>query len=234
MKVQIIILTILAFATIGFAQDQVSLQTEKDKISYSIGVSIAKGLVAQGVDFSPEIVARGIKDTISGGQTLMTENEMQLLLVGLQKQVMAKQQEQATKAADDNKKEGDAFLVENAKKPGVVTLPSGLQYKIIEPGTGPKPKVSDTVVTNYRGTLISGTEFDSSEKNGGPATFPVNGVIQGWTEALQLMEVGAKWQLYVPASLAYGEKGAGDVIGPNKTLIFDIELLEIKSAATTN
>jgi FKBP-type peptidyl-prolyl cis-trans isomerase FklB len=226
MKVQLIVLTILAFATIGFAEEQVLLQTEKDKISYSIGVSIAKGLVAQGIECNPEFVARGIQDTLSGGQALMTEAEVQQLLLGLQQKVR-------DNASENLKKEGEAFLAENAKKPGVVTLPSGLQYKVIQAGTGPKPKAEDTVVTNYRGTFIDGTEFDSSEKNGGPATFAVNGVIQGWTEALQLMEVGAKWQLFVPSSLAYGEKGAGEVIGPNTTLIFDLELLEIKAPAAT-
>ena len=131
-------------------------------------------------------------------------------------------------AGDVNKAKGDAFLAANKAKDGVVTLPSGLQYKIVTPGTGAKPKLSDSVVCHYRGTLIDGTEFDASSKHGGPATFPVNQVIKGWTEALQLMPVGSKWQLYIPSELAYGSRGAGGDIGPNSTLIFDIELLSIK------
>jgi FKBP-type peptidyl-prolyl cis-trans isomerase FklB len=148
------------------------------------------------------------------------------------KEEMTKKQEEAMKkAAEKNKKDGAAFLAENKKKEGVVTLPSGLQYKIITQGTGNTPKATDTVTVNYRGSLVDGTEFDSSYKRGQPATFPVNGVIKGWTEALQLMKEGAKWQLFIPSDLAYGEKGAGNVIGPNATLIFDVELISAKEAS---
>jgi FKBP-type peptidyl-prolyl cis-trans isomerase FklB len=145
-----------------------------------------------------------------------------------QKEVVAKQEVKAKESADKNLKAGEAFLAENAKKEGVVTLPSGLQYKVIEAGSGKTPKASDTVTVNYRGTLIDGKEFDSSYKRGEPATFPVSGVIAGWTEALQLMKEGAKWQLVIPPGLAYGEKGAGPVIGPNSTLVFEVELIKVQ------
>jgi FKBP-type peptidyl-prolyl cis-trans isomerase FklB len=140
-----------------------------------------------------------------------------------------KQQAKMQVAGDANKKEGEAFLADNKSKEGVVALPSGLQYKVLKEGNGPKPTATDSVVCNYRGTLINGTEFDSSTKHGGPATFPVNGVIKGWTEALQLMPVGSKWQLFVPSDLAYAERGAGADIGPNATLIFEVELVSIQN-----
>jgi FKBP-type peptidyl-prolyl cis-trans isomerase FklB len=158
----------------------------------------------------------------------MTEDEARATLVQLQTDLQSKQEEKMKQAGDNNKKEGDAFLAANKSKPGVVTLPSGLQYKIVKEGTGPKPSASDTVVCNYRGTLINGTEFDSSYKRGEPASFPVSGVIKGWTEALQLMPVGSKWELYIPPDLAYGARGAGADIGPNTTLLFEVELLSIQ------
>jgi FKBP-type peptidyl-prolyl cis-trans isomerase FklB len=153
---------------------------------------------------------------------------MQVTMAAWQKEMMAKATETQKKAGEKNKKEGDTFLAENKKKPGVVTLPSGLQYKILKEGTGPTPKATDTVVTQYRGTLINGKEFDSSYKRNQPATFPCNQVIAGWTEALQKMKVGSKWQLFVPSNLGYGENGAGGDIGPNATLIFEVELIDIK------
>ncbi len=146
----------------------------------------------------------------------------------MQNEVRKQQQEKMQEAGAANKTEGEAFLAANKSKDGVVTLPSGLQYKILTAGTGPKPTASDSVVCNYRGTLINGTEFDSSYKRGQPATFGVGQVIKGWTEALQLMPVGSKWQLFIPSSLAYGERGAGAEIGPNATLIFEVELLSIQ------
>jgi FKBP-type peptidyl-prolyl cis-trans isomerase FklB len=229
MKTQTIVFCISIMMTSVLAAAQTELQTDKDKINYSLGFSIGKGLLAQGIEIDADRIAQGIKDVLSGGQTLLTEQEMQQLLSDLQKKVVAKEEAKKAAMAETNKKEGETFLSENKQKEGVITLPSGLQYKIIKTGTGAKPKETDTVVTNYRGTFIDGTEFDSSEKSG-PATFQVDRVIEGWTEALQLMEVGAKWQLFVPHSLAYGEKGAGNVIGPNQTLIVDVELLEIKAA----
>jgi FKBP-type peptidyl-prolyl cis-trans isomerase FklB len=149
-------------------------------------------------------------------------------MAAFQKEMMAKQQELAKRLGEKNKKEGEAFLSENRKKEGIKALPSGLQYKVVKAGTGKKPKSTDTVTTHYRGTLIDGTEFDSSYRRGQPASFPVSGVIPGWTEALQLMEEGAKWQLFIPPNLAYGERGAGSQIGPNATLIFEIELISIQ------
>ena len=211
----------------AYAQD-VTLKNQKDRLSYSLGMDIGMTLKNQSIDVDPAIVARGIKDSISGQNPLMTEQEMRETINTFQKEMMAKQQEVAKQQGEKNKKEGEAFLVENKKKEGVKTLPSGLQYKVIKAGAGKKPKAADTVTTNYRGTLIDGTEFDSSYKRGKPATFPVNGVIPGWTEALQLMEEGAKWQLFVPSNLAYGERGAGGQIGPNATLIFEVELISVQ------
>jgi FKBP-type peptidyl-prolyl cis-trans isomerase FklB len=212
------------------AQNQGPLKTDKDKAGYAIGLNIGDNLRRQGVDVDPAMIALGLKDSMGGGKPLLTEDEIKAALTALQTQVRKEQEEKAAVAGEANKKEGDAFLAANKAKPGVVTLPSGLQYKILTAGTGPKPTASDTVVCNYKGTLINGTEFDSSYKRGQPATFPVGQVIKGWTEALQLMPVGSKWQLFVPADLAYGDRGAGPDIGPNATLIFDVELLSIKPA----
>jgi len=207
------------------AQENQVLKNQKDKISYIIGMDIGNNLKKQSISVNPKILARGIEDAFAGAKPLLTEQEVQETMMAFQKEVMAKQAEVAKK----NKTEGDAFLVENKKKEGVKTLPSGLQYKVIKAGTGKKPKLNDTVTVHYRGTLIDGTEFDSSYKRGQPATFQVNGVIPGWTEALQLMEQGAKWQLFIPSNLAYGERGApGGQIGPNATLIFEIELISIQ------
>jgi len=171
---------------------------------------------------------------LAGGKTLLTQEEAQAALMEVQNELRKKQQEKMQVAGEANKKEGEAFLAANKAKEGIVTLPSGLEYKILKEGTGPKPTASDSVVCNYRGTLINGTEFDSSYKRGQPATFPVNGVIKGWTEALQLMPVGSKWQLFVPSSLAYAERGAGGDIGPNATLIFEVELLSIQEKPKTD
>jgi FKBP-type peptidyl-prolyl cis-trans isomerase FklB len=181
------------------------------------------------MDIDPDVLAKGLKDAFTGGKTLMTEQEVTETLNGLRMEMMAKQQERMKEAGEKNKKEGEAFLAENKKKEGVVTLPSGLQFKVITVGTGKMPKLTDTVTVNYKGTLIDGTEFDSSYKRGQPATFPVNGVIPGWTEALQLMKEGSKWQVFIPSNLAYGERGAGNQITPNAVLIFDVELISVKS-----
>lgn len=205
---------------------------QKDKVSYALGMNIANSLGAtlktRGVEINPDVVAQALKDGLNGSKPLMTEEEARSTLMQLQTELQAKQEAKMKEATENNKKEGDAFLAANKTKPGVVTLPSGLQYKIIKEGTGPKPSASDTVVCNYRGTLIDGKEFDSSYKRGEPATFPVSGVIKGWTEALQLMPVGSKWELYIPPDLAYGTRGAGNDIGPNATLIFEVELLSIQ------
>jgi FKBP-type peptidyl-prolyl cis-trans isomerase FklB len=206
------------------------LQTEKDKRSYAIGLNVGKSLHRDAIDVDPKIVLRGLQDAMANGKVLLTDDQIKTVMTDLQNQVRQKQEEKRLALVETNKKAGAAFLAANATKEGVVTLPSGLQYKILTAGTGPKPSASDSVVCNYRGTLLDNTEFDSSYKRGQPITLNVSGVIKGWTEALQLMPVGSKWQLYVPADLAYGERGSGP-IGPNATLIFDVELLSIKPPA---
>ncbi|MEK6684734.1 MAG: FKBP-type peptidyl-prolyl cis-trans isomerase [Nitrospirota bacterium] len=211
------------------AADTTVLKTQKDKVSYSIGLDIGKNFKKQSMDIDPDLLARGLKDAMAGGKTLLTEEEVRTIMPAFQKEMQAKADARAKELGDKNMKEGETFLAENKKKEGVVTLPSNLQYKVITAGNGERPKSSDTVTTHYRGTLIDGTEFDSSHKRGQPASFPVTGVIAGWTEALQLMPVGSKWQLFVPSNLAYGPRGAGQMIGPNATLIFEVELLSIQA-----
>jgi len=212
------------------AQPPLTLKTQKEKVSYAIGMNIGTGMHRQSVQVDPNILLRGLKDALAGGKTLMTDEEAKAVMTQLQNEMRKAQQEKMEQAGAANKKEGEAFLEANKSKEGVKVLPSGLQYKILKEGTGPKPAATDTVVCNYRGTLVDGKEFDSSEKHGGPATFPVNGVIKGWTEALQLMSVGSKWQLFLPADLAYGDRGAGADIGPGATLIFEVELVSIQQA----
>jgi len=211
-----------------YGEENLVLKNQKDKVSYSIGMAMGKDFKKQLIDIDPDILAKGIKDAFSGGKALLTDQEINETMTAFQKELMAKQEELLKKAGEKNKAEGEAFLAENKKKEGVKTLASGLQYQVIKAGNGKKPTLSDTVTTHYRGTLIDGTEFDSSYRRGQPATFPVKGVISGWTEALQLMELGAKWQLFIPPNLAYGERGAGRNIGPNATLIFEIELMSIE------
>lgn len=210
------------------AEEKKALQTAKEKQSYSLGADIGSKLKGQSIDIDADLFSQGLKDAVSGGKLMMTEQERKETLTGLQKELMEKQAERIKQISEKNKKEGEAFLSENKNKEGVKTLPSGLQYKVIKEGAGKTPKADDTVVTNYRGTLTDGTEFDSSFKRGEPATFPVKGVIPGWTEALQLMKEGSKWELFIPSNLAYGERGAGNAIGPNATLIFEIELISVK------
>jgi len=216
-----------------------TLTTPKDKASYAIGMnvgkSVGKDLLDHFVDIDQAILLRGVKDGLAGEKSLLTDEETKAVLTEVQKESrqkqeeIRKQQEEIAKAQGEvNKKQGAAFLAENKTKEGVVTLPSGLQYKILQPGTGPKPTTTDTVVCNYRGTLIGGKEFDSSYKRGQPATFPLGQVIKGWTEALQLMPVGSKWQLFLPPELAYGERSAGPDITPYSTLVFEVELVSIK------
>jgi FKBP-type peptidyl-prolyl cis-trans isomerase FklB len=209
-------------------QEPLTLDTQKDKESYAIGMSFGSSLRKQSVEVETDILIRGMKDSLAGGKTLLTDDEQKAVLTTLQADIRKKQEEKMAQAGEGNIREGQEFLAANKSKGGIVTLPSGLQYKILQAGTGPKPTTADSVVCNYRGTLINGTEFDSSYKRGQPATFPVSGVIKGWTEALQLMPVGSKWQLFVPADLAYGARGAGPGIGPNSTLIFEVELISIQ------
>ena len=209
-----------------------TLKTQKDKASYAIGLNIGKSMHKDSVDVDPNILLRGMKDGLAGAKPLLTDEEAKAAMVALQADLRKKGEEKMLVQGEANKKQGDAFLAENKTKDGVVTLPSGLQYKILKEGTGPKPTTTDTVVCNYKGTLLDNTEFDSSYKRGQPATFPVSGVIKGWTEALQLMPVGSKWQLFVPADLAYGARGGpGGGIGPNATLVFEVELMSIQPKA---
>ncbi len=227
LKLTMIMGTML-LAALASAQESPSLKTEKDKLNYGLGVGVARNFLRQGVVVDPELVIAGMRDTLSGKKLLMTEEELQTIMSAFQKDLVQKQTEAAKAQAEKNKKEGEPFLAENGKKQGVVTLPSGLQYKVLKEGDGKKPTIEDTVVCNYRGTLIDGTEFDSSYKCNQPATFALKSVIKGWSEALQLMPAGSKWQLFVPSSLAYGEASAGPQIGANATLIFEVELLAVK------
>lgn len=214
--------------TAATSQQALTLKTEKEKLSYAIGMNIGESMKKDSLDIDATILSRAIKDALTGSKLAMTDAEAKTVMDSFRAEMMKKQQAKAAEAGDANKLAGQKFLAANKSKEGVVTLPDGLQYKVIKEGTGPKPTASDTVVTNYRGALIDGTEFDSSYKRGEPATFPVGQVIKGWTEALQLMPVGSKWQLFIPSELAYGERSPGAQIGPNSTLIFDIELLSIQ------
>jgi len=231
----IVVLGILFFVSQVSAEEKLVLKNQKDKVSYAIGLNIGRNLAndlkKQLIDIDSNLLTRGIQDALAGAKPLLTDQEIQETMVAFQKEMMARWEEVGKK----NKVDGETFLAENKKKEGVKTLPSGLQYKVIKAGTGKKPKADDTVTVNYRGTLINGTEFDSSYKRGQPATFPVSGgIIAGWTEALQRMGEGAKWELFIPSNLAYGERGTSGIIGPNATLIFEIELVSIKQKTEEN
>src|SRR6266852_7606029 len=211
-------------------------KSQKEALSYAVGMNLAKALQKQSVEVDADLLIQGFKDTLTGSKTLMTEEQVRATLIGVQTELRSKQAalqaEKRKELAEKNKKEGEAFLAANKTKEGVVTLPSGLQYKIIKAGEGKKPTADDSVVCQYRGTLIDGVEFDSSYKQKRPASFPLKAVIKGWSEALQLMPVGSKWQLFVPPNLAYGERAPRrSRIGPNATLIFEVELLSIQEAA---
>ena len=204
------------------------LKTQKEKISYGIGVDMARNFVQQGIEFDSDILIKGFMDQSSGGKLLMTEDDIRATLNAYQSEILQKRAQAVKAVAEENKKIGDAFLEENKKKEGVVALPSGLQYKILKAGDGRKPMDADLIECNYRGVLINGTEFDSSYRTGKPVTLKVTGLIPGWTEALKLMPVGSKWQLFIPPQLAYGERGAAPLIEPNATLIFELDLIAIK------
>lgn len=202
------------------------LGTLQKQRSYSMGVMFGRELKSQGMDIDPDALARGIADAFTGKPAL-TQKQIDSILTSYQNEIGKRQIEQARIAGEKAKREGELFLAKNKNEQGVKTLPSGLQYRVIKQGQGKRPKASDMVTTKYRGTFINGQEFDSSEQHGGTASFPVTGVIRGWTEALQLMPVGSKWRLYVPSDLAYGERGMPPVIAPHSTLVFDVELLDI-------
>lgn len=213
-----------------------ALETEEQKVSYIIGMNMGKNLQQQGLALEADLLARGIKDVMSGAEPQLSQEEMMTTMQAFQEKMMAKQQEDMASqeaerlaSAETNKQAGEVFLAENAEKEGVVTTESGLQYKVITAGTGAKPAATDSVTVHYKGTLIDGTEFDSSYGRGEPATFGVDAVIPGWIEALQLMAEGSKWELYIPSELAYGAGGTGGPIGPNAALVFEVELLKIGS-----
>ncbi|HWR88056.1 MAG TPA: FKBP-type peptidyl-prolyl cis-trans isomerase [Acidiferrobacterales bacterium] len=208
----------------GTASEKVELRTDQEKNGYSVGYDIGRSLQRQLADVDAESMARGLKDAMGGVAPALPDQE-------IQQRFATVRQESAKKIVEKNKKDGEAFLAKNKGEKGVKTTASGLQYRVITAGKGKQPTAEDTVTVNYRGTLIDGTEFDSSYKRNQPATFPVKGVIPGWTEALPLMKEGSKWMLYIPANLAYGERGAGNMIGPNSTLVFEVELLSIAKPA---
>jgi FKBP-type peptidyl-prolyl cis-trans isomerase FklB len=211
----------------GITQEKPVLRTELDSVSYSIGRDIGKNMAHQEIEINPTMVAQGMQDALTPeGTPLMTEEEVNACLSAFAQKLTERNTPNMN--GEKNRMDGEAFLAANAKAKDVVTLPSGLQYKVITSGTGQKPKATDVVTVHYTGTLTDGTVFDSSRKRGEPASFAVNGVIKGWVEGLQLMNEGSKWMLYIPPDLAYGPSGAGSVIGPNMTLIFEVELLAIK------
>src|ERR1700675_3550694 len=210
-----------------------ALSTKKEKVSYAIGADLGGKLKSSSIDVDPNILTRALKEALTGAKRAMTDDEIRSTLSDLTKDLQQKQTAVTKEKSDKNRKEGEEILASNKTKEGVVALPSGLQYKILKAGDGPKPTSADTVVCNYKGTLIDGKEFDSSYKRGQPATFPVGGVIKGWTEALQLMPVGSKWQLFIPPDLAYGDRQAGPDITPGSTLVFEVELMSIQPKTAT-
>ncbi len=219
------VLPLAMLAVVPMVSGAATLETEKQKISYIIGYNIGTNLKHDGVEVDPAVLSEALQDALKGADPQLSREDMQATMKAAQQRRV----EERKALAEKNAKAGQEFLAANKKKEGVKELPSGLQYKVIKAGSGKQPGADDTVTVNYRGTLINGKQFDSSYDRGQPATFPLSGVIQGWQEALQNMKEGAKWQIYVPAKLAYGGRGAGADIGPNETLIFDVELLEVKS-----
>jgi FKBP-type peptidyl-prolyl cis-trans isomerase FklB len=205
-----------------------AIKTQKEKLSYAVGMEMGKGVKAQGLDIDVNMLFAGLKDAILGAKPQLSEAELSTIITGVQEEIRQKQMQMMEQAAVDNKKQGDAFLAENSKKAGVMTLPSGLQYKIIAAGQGKKPVESDTVLCNYTGKFVDGTEFDSSAESKKPVPIELKGIIPGMREALMLMPIGSKWQIVIPSNLAYGDHGAANVIGPNATLVFEIELVSIQ------
>jgi FKBP-type peptidyl-prolyl cis-trans isomerase FklB len=231
LRIGMVVLSTALVALTAFGADKAEkseLATQKAKTSYALGMNMATGLKTNEIDIDMDLFIKGFKDVMTSKKTVITESEAREIIMALQKEMQGKMQEKMKGQAEKNKKEGDAFLAENKKKEGVKTLESGLQYKVITEGKGASPSASDTVTVHYKGTLIDGTEFDSSYKRNEPASFPVNGVIKGWTEALQLMKEGSKWQLFIPAGIAYGDMGRPG-IPPNSVLIFDVELIKVNA-----
>jgi len=224
-KIVMLSILVMFFSTVAGAED--TLKTQQEKLGYAIGMNIGINMKKQNVDADADQLVAGLKAAFAGEKTLLSEEEMANVLAAYQKEMQMKQVADMAAAAAENQKKAEAYLADNGKKDGVVTLPSGLQYKVLNKGAGATPKADSKVEVNYAGTLIDGTEFDSSYKRGEPVSFPVNGVIPGWTEALQLMKEGDKWQLVIPPQLAYKERGAPPVIPPNSALIFEVELLKV-------
>jgi FKBP-type peptidyl-prolyl cis-trans isomerase len=220
---------VILFSVQAFASDQKVLNTDNDKVNYGIGVTTIRHFQQEGVDLNLDLVIKGMKDALSGGPLAISEEDINTAMVAIQNELRQKQRLARRQSAVDNKKQGEAFLAANRKRDGVVTLPSGLQYEILRKGDGKRPTDADTVICNYRSSLINGTEIDNTYASGKPAVFRVgNEVIPGWREVIKLMPVGSKWRVSIPPQLAYGTEGSGMTIGPNETLIFDIELLGIK------
>ncbi|MFK5926708.1 MAG: FKBP-type peptidyl-prolyl cis-trans isomerase [Desulfuromusa sp.] len=224
---KVLVLLLLSVFAVGNVSAEDTLKSKQEKLGYAIGMNIASNMKQQKVDVDADQLAAGLSAVLKGETTVLTQEEMGQILTAYQQEMQMKQMADMAAEAAKNEKMSQEYLEKNAKLDGVVTLPSGLQYKIIKAGEGASPKAESKVQVHYSGTLLDGTEFDSSYKRGEPASFPVNGVIAGWTEALQLMKEGAKWQLVIPAELAYAERGAPPMIPPNATLIFDVELLKI-------
>jgi len=226
-----IVVTVISISLlfgICYAGEKQDLKDQKDKESYSLGYQFGQNLKAQDVEINLDVYISGIRDSLGGKDSLMSQEETRTTLSDLQKRIAAVRQKELKEKAEKNLSESKAFLAENGKKEGIKTLLSGLQYKVLAEGSGKMPKAEDTVTVHYKGTLIDGREFDASYKRGQPATFKVNGVIKGWSEALQLMKEGSKWQLYIPPDLAYGERAMGPQIPPNSALIFEVELISVK------
>jgi FKBP-type peptidyl-prolyl cis-trans isomerase len=223
----------MAFCSIANAQTSSSSASaftdDRERESYALGMYLGQGWKKNGLDVDIDMVARALKDSQSGGPTVLNQQQMMDAISQLRRTVQMNQQKIQAEAAANNQEQGAAFLAQNKAQPGVMTLPDGLEYKIITDGTGPSPSATDVVTVNYKGTFLNGTEFDGSDKAGHPAQFPVNRVIPGWTEALQKMKVGSKWELYIPSDLAYGPSGHPPVIGPDEVLVFEVELLSISA-----
>jgi FKBP-type peptidyl-prolyl cis-trans isomerase FklB len=223
------VLVVAFLSGICFAGEKPELKGEKEKINYSIGYQLGGDLKRQGVGLDPDLLLKGIRDAVGGAEPRLSPQEMKKTLVDLKKKVVADDRMRRREEAGKYRAEGEVFLAENGKKEGVVTLPSGLQYKVLAAGNGKSPNPTDNVTVHYRGTLVDGTEFDSSYKRNKPATFGIDRVIPAWKEALPMMKEGAKWQLFVPAKLGYGPRGAGAKIPPNSTLLFEVELISVRS-----
>jgi FKBP-type peptidyl-prolyl cis-trans isomerase len=224
----VILLPFLSLATDEEKAADVELKSYEQKLSYMLGQQIGNNIKESPTEIDVDIFVRGIKDSLKGNKSLLSDEETNQIRQEFSRQIQESRNQKMAVQSEKNLKDGEAFLAENKKKEGIVTTDSGLQYKVLKKGDGPNPLATDKVTVHYRGTLLDGTEFDSSYKRGQPASFQVGGVIRGWTEALQLMNVGSKYQLFIPSDLAYGQRGAGQRIGPNSMLIFDVELLNIE------